>query len=275
LLVSDRSWGYSRPGRRPGFAISDVELLDKAETYERTTIRPTRAGFVAFAGFTTKQTAAGETVSQPQFRTWCKRYGMDYPLVPNFDDQERPILVFLVEADAQARLTWISRNVSDVLAFDADEIRGRPSAEVLYGGRDPRHGNPELVAVFMALKAGHVIDATPPPTCLIARDGHEVPVQLHAGYGTQNRSFYIQATVLEPVTLAPSLDEELARVVRKDILQEYLATGMPPYRFPGAESDAYNTAPYVIQHGQRKPVVLNGTLGEIEQRLRRATRRER
>ena len=284
--MSDRAWGNSHPGRRPGFAVSDVDLLKEAELYERITPRPTQAGFVSHAQLRTKQTEDGHTVSMPQFRTWIKGYGMDYPMVPNMDDQERPILVFLVEADPRAKLTWISKNVDDVLGFQPEDLVGRRSVDALHGGHDPRSDNPELVATFSALKAGKMTDGVSPPTFLVHHDGHRVPVQLHAGYGTHNRSFYIQATVLQPVDAQPSgaaTDTEFVRLLVKGdpaAYREYFEKHIPPYRYPGTrESDTYNVEPFIIhgRTGKKKAVRTahsNGfrsALAEIEHRLRRAT----
>jgi len=171
---------------------------------------------------------------------------MDYPMVPSFDDQRRPIIVHLV--DSAGTLLWISANVREVLGFERWEVVGRPAVEALSAGRDPHQTDPQLCADFWALRDGTLGHAAPPPAHMVHRDGRLVPVQLHAGYGERSHAWYTQATVLSPIDMAVGATAERDQPL-KLTLDDYVRA-LPDYVPPGlttTNEETYNVEPYLIR----------------------------
>jgi hypothetical protein len=207
-------------------------LLEKAEQYERSTREPTQEAFLRTAQIRTKRTEDGHTLSVHQLRTWRKGYGLPYPLVPASDDQRRPILVYLIDADDRT-LLWISANVREVLDYEPWELIGRLGIEALSPGHDARREYPQLCAEFTALRDGGLESSAPPPAYIVHRNGSDIPVQIQGAYGARNHAFYVQATVL-----ACAADTR--------------------------QNPLFNVEPYIFQPLSTKHSVPRGTLEQLE-----------
>jgi hypothetical protein len=205
-----------------------------------------------------KQTENGQTLSVRQFGNWLKGYGFPYPIVPSMDDERREVLVLLVEADRHATLRWASRNVRDILAADPEELIGRPSADVLYGGRNPRQDYPALCEEFGRLRDGALELSS--PTCVTFYTLRETPIdiQLVASYGNHSNCWYLHATVLEHARPAPAATADALQRSTLDLatLENYLRQ-LPDYVYRGGEAppepeptEPFNVYPALFKHGQ-------------------------
>jgi hypothetical protein len=257
-------WGHSNPGRRPGFALSAIELLDKAEVYERSTLHPSQAEFLRSSRISSSQTDIGQTLSQRQLKNWLKGYGFPYPIVPSMDDERREVLVLLVEADKHATLRWASRNVHDFLDADREDLVGRPSSEVLYGGCDPRRDYPELCAEFARLRDGELALSTPTAVKFYTlREHHPVDIQLVASFGDHSNAWYLKATVLQQ----SQIDQpEAATAIPRSVLDAFTIDDylrhLPDYVYHGNEpppesepDEPFNVYPAIYKQGKTQAAI--------------------
>lgn len=129
-------------------------------------------------------------------------YGLPWPPVPRFDEQNRPVLTYLIHVRPPFELLWLCKTTCSLLGLERDEVIGRPAMDVLKPGEDLYQTEPEHAALAEALARGEVADnlAVVPRSHLVHSNGMRLPVELHIRYGAgPPATFYAEGHVTGPL----------------------------------------------------------------------------
>jgi hypothetical protein len=223
--------GASPRGRPRGHALKPWHLLDRyvewdlAEFGRRNFYERRKSKFF-------RDMHVGRSFATGQ--TLLDEYGLPWPLVPTYDELNRPMLVYLIYGRPPWHVLWISPNVREHLGKRPDEVLERPAIDVLRGGEDLRVQEPDHVQLAEALQRGELKYGEVSHSHLVHADRRWLPVDLRLSYGEASETFYCQATVTAPLR-QPSeyVDAETGWTVRQAVLN------LEPY-FNAREYDGPN-----------------------------------
>jgi len=203
--------------------MSAEDVLAKAEAYERRTRTPTLAEFLRTENIQANGVHPRGALSPTQFRVWRRGYGLDYPMVPLTDAEDRRLVVFYIDDRPPHHVRWVAGNIASVFGYEPAQVLQAPFADLVCG--------PQAATVhhlFAAPRRGAAHHRTPPtPLCLMHQDGRELHVQVHAHYGPRSGAWYttvaeldsaVEADDAEPLfNVEPYLVAPMALTVKRSL----------------------------------------------------------